>query len=144
MGDLQEKLEDLVWVAEESLERTNVWAQREEFIRIRDEIIETNLLARLEAMQAATPIPSYDVSKKEVPVSQDVLDKEREYWALRDCSGGQIKQWNRRVPQRRKVRYPAKITFEEFFEAHQYPWLENFFAWCEYLMAEQCGLLLWC
>ena len=139
----QQEFENLVDFAHGSLTRTNAWCRKEGLAAIRERIIQFNALERLKSIREATPRPRIEHAVRGNPVTTEQQQKEAAYWELRQAAAGQIKEWNRMVPQKWKVQYPLKMSFGDFLTRVECTWLKSFFAWCEALLEEEYGLYLW-
>jgi hypothetical protein len=135
-----EKFETLARFAVDSLSCSNAWCRKEQFGSIRDRILQFNPVERIKKIRQTVVRPKYDEARLERSVSPQQLQKEEEYWDLRQKGALLIQEWNRLVPKKRKVQYPIKETFDDFLANAESNWLKNFFAWCEFLIGERYGL----
>lgn len=138
----QQEFENLVDFAHGSLTRTNAWCRKVGLPAIRDRIVEFNAIERLKSIREATPRPLFDEALRAKPETAEQLKMEAAYWELRQAAAGQIKEWNRLVPQKWKAQFPEKIAFSDFLTRADCTWLRSFFAWCEALLDEGYGLYL--
>jgi hypothetical protein len=138
-----QEFENLVNFARESLTRTNAWCRKERLAPVRDRILQFNVLERLKIMREGTRQPRFCDAERLQTVTAEQQQKEAQYWEIWTTGVGQIKEWNRLVPQRWKTRFPVKTTFDDFLGQANCSWLKSFFAWCEHLLAEHWGLFLW-
>jgi hypothetical protein len=138
-----QEMENLVRWADESLKSRSAWCRKEPLAAIRTHILETHVLAQLEALHAANAWPKFSGASPRKKIGKKQRAKEDDYWALFGRAAEQIREWNRFVPQNRKVNFPARVTYENFLDHAASTWLRNFFTWCRYLIDQKYGLYLW-
>jgi len=139
----QQQFENLVDLARASLTRTNAWCHKEGIPTIRERILQFSAVDRLKSIREATPRPRFEDAVRAQPETSEQLQKQAAYWDLRQATAIQIREWNRLVPQKWKVRFPVKIAFGDFLADADSTWLKSFFTWCEELLDKQYGLYLW-
>lgn len=139
----QQEFEDLLYCAKESFALTNAWCRKKSLSAVRDRIIEFNAPERLKSMREAIPCPRIEDALRDDSVTAKQQQKEAAYWELRQTAVAQIRDWNRLVPQNRKVGYPETKTFDDVLARADCTWLKSFFAWCETLLQREYGLYLW-
>jgi hypothetical protein len=138
-----QELEGLEWAAAESLSLPNAWCRKERLFPVRDEVLASDIVERLQAMLARFPQPEFDQGRRNQRVLPEQLELESEYHQLRAEGTELIRNWNRCVPQKWKRQYPERVDYESFAGNASCVWLDAFFEWCESLIEEQYGLFLW-
>jgi hypothetical protein len=138
-----QEFENLVNFATESSTRANAWCHKEGLSPIRDSILRFNVFEQLKALREATTWPRFSDAMRTGAVTTEHLRKEARYLELRQSGTVQIKEWSRLVPQKWKVQFPAKLSFDDFLGHAESDWVKGFFAWCEWLLDGEYGLFLW-
>ncbi len=139
----REQLENLLSNARESLNRTNAWCHKEKLELPRERILRAELITQITAMRNEIDVPRFSNADCSRQPSQEQFDREERLFRYQQSAAEQIRDWNRCVPSKWKLRFPHRPTFDEFIAKAKDPWLQSFFSWCDSLTASGHGLFLW-
>lgn len=128
-----------------SLSRSNAWAKKENFLKIREQLFSERLDFSL-GINDPMLYPRFDSNLEKKPVENQQVEKHQQFVKELQIISQKCRMWNRCVPTKRKIRVPT-ITFPDFEEfvreGIDNNWLCCFFQWCEQLIRGGYGLLVW-
>ncbi|MBE9041459.1 hypothetical protein IQ235_11770 [Oscillatoriales cyanobacterium LEGE 11467] len=131
-------LEDFCMWLEYSYEIDNAWTKKEKFLKTREEVV-----AREIPDLPEIDIPVFEPDSASKPIQPEVREKYDRYMEAITIAQENIRQWNRCVASKCKVRNPGVYNFEYYLQAGlESEWLHEFFDWCDRLIKEGYGLYL--